>query len=115
MITTFYIHDVVVLRAPLEADKYNPSGASFRDWAHATHAWTGKGWLAPKGSQSENLNDREQDLNYSWLYLPPTANPLATDRVTINGTMYQVYSAAVTAYTPRGLHHYEVRVKEIHG
>lgn len=115
MITKYFIHDVVILRAPLVSDKYNPAGTSLRDWATATHAWTGKGWLAPKGAQSENLNDREQELNFSWLYLPPAAGPVSTDRVTINGTLYQVYSDPITAYTPRGLHHYEVRVKEIYG
>jgi len=115
VITSYYIHAVVILRAPLVPDKYNPAGASLRNWATAAHVWTGKGWLAPKGSQSEDLNDKEQELNYSWLYLPPESSPLATDRVTINGIMYQVYSDPITAYTPRGLHHYEVRVKEIHG
>ena len=114
-IASYYILPVQILRAPLIVDRYNPTSATQRDWAHATVAWTGKGWLAPKGSQSEDMANKEQSLAFSWLFVPPAAAPLATDRVTISGLMYQVYGDPVTANTPRGLHHYEVRVMSVNG
>ncbi len=115
MIETYYILPVQLLRAPLIADRYNPAATTLRDWAHASTVWTGKGWLAPKGSQSEDLDNREQELSFAWLFLPPDATPQATDRATVAGDLYQMFSDPITAYSPQGLHHYEARVIRVYG
>lgn len=112
---SYLILPVTILRAPMVADRYNPSTNTLRDWAHAATAWAGKGWLAPKGSQSEDMSNREQELSYSWLFLPPEAAPLATDRAIVSGDLYQMFSDPITAYTPRGIHHYEARVMRVYG
>lgn len=114
-IRRYYILPVQVLRAPLVTNRYNPTVGAERDWPHAAVAWAGKGWLAPKGSQAEDMADREQSVAFSWLFVPPAAAPLATDRVTISGQMYQVYGDPIAANTPLGLHHYEVRVMSVNG
>lgn len=114
-INTYYVIPIELLRAPLISDRYNPPTATLRDWQHATTIWTGKGWLAPKGSQSEDMDNREQELSFSWLYLPPAAAPQSTDRCTVAGVLYQMFSDPIEAYTPRGLHHYEARVMRVYG
>lgn len=86
-----------------------------RTWADAVVVWSGKGWIAPKGQQTEDLQDREQEISFSWLFLPPESAPLATDRLTISGVLYQVFGDPITANTPKGLHHYEVRIIGVNG
>jgi hypothetical protein len=111
-IQSFFIRQVVVLRAPDNPDRY---GAGQRDWRIPVTAWTGLGWLSPESSQSEDNVNREESRGSMWLYLPVGADILNSDRVTVDGRLFQVTGNAAQCFTPSGEHHLEVRVESVTG
>lgn len=115
MIRRFFIIPATVLRAPLVGDRYNPSGNQLRDWDNAATVWSGKGWLAPKGSQTEDDTNRDQSTSASWFFTPIDCPAAYYDRMIINGQAYMIVGDPITAYRPNGLHHLEIKVEAIVG
>jgi hypothetical protein len=111
-IQAFFVRTVVVLRTTPITDRYHNLA---RDWKNAITVVTTKGWLAPNTSQTENDTDREQAEAQTWLYLAEGIDIQPTDRVTVDGILYQVLGDIADCWTPAGGHHLEVRVKEISG
>lgn len=114
MIEQYYIHTVAVLRAPLTPDPHNPD-RGLRDWSNVTIAWSGTGWLSPEKMWHANSDDREQSEDSSLLFLPPDADIIDTDRVTVDGDLFQVLSFHSAGWTPRALHHIEVPLRRYNG
>jgi hypothetical protein len=114
VIDRFYIHTVQVLRTPITGSRYNPV-ANARDWTAAVVVWTGKGWLAPKGAQAEVMANREETTSNSWVFTTNDCPAVFTDRLLVNGNLFQITGNPITAYRPSGLHHLEIKVEEVNG
>lgn len=113
-INRFYILPLQVIRVTPSASRYNPV-ANLRDWSNAVVVWTGKGWLAPKGSQAEVMANREETTSNSWVFTSKDCPAIFTDRIIVAGSTFQVIGNPITAYSPRGLHHLEIKVEEVTG
>lgn len=114
MIESYYVRAIVVLRAPLTPDPHNPA-KGLRDWSNASIAWSGTGWLAPEKKWHDNNDDREQADDWTLLFLPPDADIIDSDRVTVDGDLFHVQSFHSAGWNPRGLHHIEVPVWRYNG
>ncbi|GAA2516693.1 phage head completion protein [Winogradskya humida] len=93
---------VTRLRAPLVGDGY---GNQERDWDQAVAVEYPAG-VGP-ASSTEDVHDQQRTTTRWRVFLPPTADLEATDRVTWDGTTFEV-DGDVERWKRRGrLHHVE--------
>jgi head-tail adaptor len=102
---------VTIKRAGSTTDRY---GASVKNWNTATTTAT-TGWLSQASSVEVNDLGREGQESLWTLVLPVDTDILGGDRVTIEGTTYEVDGPPNRAWTPRGEHHVEARLKLVQG
>lgn len=104
------VHDVTILTPTDEANRY---GGTDKRWDTATES-TVKGWVAQQ-SRSEVTDGREAQVSGWVLYLDPDATVTGRDRVVWEGTTFEVDGPPNPAWSPRGLHHYEVPLRVVAG
>ena len=49
------------------------------------------------------------------LFMPPTADVKATDRIGFEGRTYAIEGRPALHHTPRGPHHYELELRDVEG
>jgi hypothetical protein len=104
-------HSVTVIRAPLVADG---KGNQRRDWSAATSTTT-PAWVQPVSSDEQNLN-QERVVSRWRIFLPPTADVTATDRLTHGAVTYQVDGEVQTWDSGSGsAHHREAMLLRVVG
>jgi hypothetical protein len=110
-LTRLLVRDVTIRRAGTSTDRY---GASVKDWGAATTTVT-TGWLAQASALEVNDLGREGQESFWTLTLPEGTDILGGDRVTVDSTTYEVDGPPNHAWTPRGEHHVEARLKLVEG
>lgn len=110
MIESLLVHDVTVTHPVVSTDR---NGARREAWSGATTS-TAKGWLH-QTSSSEPIEGRDGELSLWVLYLPAGTDVDAHDRVTVLGLTFEVDAPPLPAWTPRGEHHLEVRLRRMVG
>ena len=104
-------HIVVILRAPLVSDG---KGNQIRDWANPVGA-TAAAWVQPQGTTEQALN-QDRVVSRWRIFIEPTADIVATDRVSWNGLTFQVDGEIQTWDDPRGnAHHREGLLRRVTG
>lgn len=109
-LATLLVHDVTVLTAATVTDRY---GNAAKDWDTATEA-TVKGWVSQR-SASEDRDHREAQVSDWVLFLHPDATVTGHNRIQWEGITFEVDGPANPAWSPRGLHHYEVPLRVVDG
>lgn len=104
------VHDVTILDPASEANRY---GGTEKNWAAATSS-TVKGWVS-QSSRSEVIGDREAQVSSWSLFLHPDATITGKARVIWEGITFEVDGPPNPAWTPRGVHHYEVPLRVVDG
>lgn len=109
-LTRLLVHSVTIRRAGSSTDRY---GATVKDWATATDAVV-DGWVA-QTSALEVTDTREAQVSSWTLYVPEGTDLLGGDRVLWDGITFEVDGPPNRAWTPRGEHHVEARLKLVEG
>ena len=109
-LTNLLVRDVTIITPTVRTDGY---GDSQPNWTGATET-TAPGWLA-QSSSSENRDGRNSTSTTLGLFLPAGTVITAHNRVRIDGVIYEVVGAPVSAWTPRGEHHLEVPLELVAG
>ena len=109
-IDRLFTQDVTLVRAGATTDRY---GGTVKDWATATST-AAKGWVAQR-TASEVLDGREAQVSGWVLFVGPDQDVIGLDRVEWAGQTFEVDGPVLPAYTPRGLHHIEVPLKQVAG
>lgn len=105
---------IIIQRAGPTADRY---GNANIDWAHATST-TAYGWLDTNlRRMAEDDKNRDEVESDGSCFLPGTTDVKGTDRLVINGSVYQVWGEPAPVYRPGwpGVHHIECRIKRYQG
>lgn len=105
------VHDVTIRRPGTTTDRY---GANVKDWSAATDTDV-DGWLAQTSAAEVNDLGREGERSDWTLYVPAGTDIEAGDRVIWGGTTFEVDGPPNRAWTPRGEHHVEARLKVVVG
>lgn len=101
---------VTILTPAAATDRYGNVAA---DWSNASSRQV-MAWVNQTGS-TEDLINRDSTTTVGICYLPPGDPIAATDRIQVNGRTFQVDGQPNTADTPRGVHHIEVRLRDVEG
>lgn len=101
-LTALLVRTVDVITAGTRTDAY---GDTQPNWATATEIIT-SGWLAQQTS-IEDRDGRNATSSTLVLFLPAETAITARSRVRIDGTVYELISEPLAAWTPRGEHHIE--------
>lgn len=104
-------HSVEGLRAPLVTDT---KGNQIRDWANAAVRGPWAGWVQPDRTAELSLNQSRVVSRYR-IFLEPAASVAATDRVRVNGVVYQVDGDIEPWVTPYGVDHHEGALLKVTG
>lgn len=109
-LTGLLVHDVTILTPASVSNRY---GGTDKDWENATETEV-KGWVAQQ-SRTEVIDGREAQVSTWVLFLHPDATIDGTYRVQWEGVTFEVDGPKDPAWTPRGLHHYEVPLRVVSG
>ena len=104
------VRTVTIHHAGTRVDAY---GDTIVDWSTSTDV-TAPGWLAYT-SGIEILDGRAATSTTMSLSLPAGTTIDAADRVTIDGTTYDITAEPMSAWTPRGEHHIEINLAVVNG
>ena len=66
-------------------------------------------------STDEQLNAADTVTVVARAFMPPTTDVKATDRLRFEGREYAIEGRPELHHTPRGPHHYEVRLTDVEG
>lgn len=105
---------VTVLRAPLTTDG---KGNQISDWANATSTTT-PAWLQPVESDAasfEKILNQDRIVSRWRLFLPATADVLATDRITYGADTMFVDGEVQTWSNSVAAHHQEAYLRKVTG
>lgn len=105
------VHDITIRRAGTTEDRY---GATIKDWDNPTDTDV-DGWIAQSSALEVTDLGREGQRSDWTLFLPDGTDIIGGDRVLWSGTTYEVDGPPNRAWTPRGEHHIEARLKLIEG
>lgn len=110
MIETFFIHDVSILRPGTTSGRGSDVVA---DWSTATseQAW---GWVAQL-STDDIRDTRSGDEATHLLQTAATTDVRPGDRIVWGTDIFDIVGRPNAAYTPRGHHHTEVRLRIVEG
>lgn len=109
-LTSLLVHDVTVLTATATTTRYGDTG---KDWTDPLQT-TVKGWVSQR-TQTEDHDQREAQVSDWVLFLHPDESLTGLERVVWEGITFEVEGPANPAWTPRGLHHYEVPLRVVTG
>lgn len=109
-LASLLVHDVSVLTATAVENRY---GGTDLDWSNPTIA-TVKGWVSQRSS-TEDFVDRDAQVDQWILFLHPHATVTHANRVAWEGIVFEVDGRPNPAWSPRGLHHYEVPLRVVAG
>lgn len=104
------IQDVTIIRPGDRTDAYNNS---LPDWNDTTTSST-KGWLHRTASD-EVFGNRDAQVSDWVLFLPVATDIRATDRVTVEGSTFEVHGPPNVLHTKRGAHHIEAALRAVTG
>lgn len=104
------VQSVTVLTASSTTDRY---GNTVVDWTNAASR-TVNGWVAQTGSVEELLG-RDATTTVAVVFLPAGDPITAKDRVVLDGVTYEVDGVPNPANSRRGVHHLQVRLKNVEG
>lgn len=110
MIESLLVRDVTITSPTVTTDR---NGSRQETFTGATPR-SAKGWLH-QTSASEVIEGRDGELSMWVLYLPAGTTIGAHDRVTVSGSTFEVDAPPLPAWTPRGEHHLEVRLRRMVG
>jgi hypothetical protein len=109
-LTSLLVHDVTILTPATTTGRY---GDTEKDWDNATET-TVKGWVSQR-TGTEDHDQREAQVSDWILFLHPDETISGAARVTWEGMTFKVEGPANPAWSPRGLHHYEVPLRVVTG
>lgn len=104
------VHDITILRPGTVEDRYHNAA---KDWAGATSTNV-KGWIS-RTSSGEVNGEREAEVSGWIVYLPVGTDIVGGDRVTWNGTTFEVDGPPNHAWRPQGEHHIEAQLRVVQG
>lgn len=110
-LTALLVHDVSIVRAGSTTDRY---GATIKNWATATTTAT-SGWVTQVSGVEDRTDGREAQVGTWVLYLPVDTDVVGGDRVVWESYTFEVDGPPNRAWTPRGEHHVEARLRLIEG
>lgn len=110
-LASLLVHDVTLLRAGTTTDRY---GADAKDWDTATETDT-QGWVTQTSGVEDRTDGREAQVGSWTLYLAAGEDLLGGDRVVWGTYTFEVDGPPLQAWTPRGEHHVEARLRLVEG
>lgn len=114
-LTSLLVHDVTVLTAGSTTDRY---GATVKDWGNATERDV-RGWVSQREALEDRTDGREAQIQGWILYLPAGDAITGHNRVRWNdptpAVTFEVDGPPDPAWSPRGEHHIEVRLRVVDG
>lgn len=110
-LTSLLVHDITVVRAGAATDRY---GAAEKNWDAATETDI-KGWVTQISGIEDRTDGREAQVGTWVLYALDTADILGGDRVVWGSYTFEVDGPPNRAWTPRGEHHVEARLRLVEG
>lgn len=110
MLSTYLIHTATIITP---GSGVNSVGDPIVDWDTATEKDV-KVWRQPMRS-SEDDDLRQMDKEQVRLFLDPSAEINAVDRVRLDGELFELEGPALMRYTTRGPHHQEARCVAVTG
>jgi hypothetical protein len=105
------VHEVAILRPALGTSRY---GDASKDWVTAVETET-VGWVARRDESEDRAEGREAQVSDWVLYLAATDDIQGGDRVVWGTTTFEVDGPPNRAWTPRGEHHIEARLRLVEG
>lgn len=110
LFTTFLARTVTILTPGSTTDRYNNT---VLDWAAPTSR-NAKAWFAQQ-TASEDHAQRDAQVTEGTATFSADVGLTPSDRVLIDSTTYEVVGQPHIAWTPRGPHHVEVRLRAVAG
>lgn len=111
MIDDYFVRPATRLRA----DLIDTRSGQTRDWDNAAELAM-KGWLSQATAiEDEDTPGRDARITGTVLVLPADTDVLATDRVSIDGQVYDVDGPPNRPWTPDGEHHVLVQLRLVEG
>lgn len=104
------VQTVTVLTASSTTDRY---GNTVDSWTSPTSR-TVSAWVDQTGSV-EDLLGRDATTTVAVVFLPAGDPITAYDRMTVDGVTYAVDGVPNAAYSRRGVHHIQVRLRNVEG
>lgn len=104
------VQTVTVLTASTSTDRY---GNTVDSWANPTSR-TVSAWVTQTGSV-EALLGRDVTTTVAVVFLPAGDPITAYDRMTVGGVTYAVDGVPDAAFSRRGVHHIQVRLRDVEG
>lgn len=105
---------IIVRRAGATKDRY---GNRNQDWSNPVDSQPLEGWLDLKPMKADESDRNRTDATAEGIaYLPAEADVKASDRLVIDGVVYQLHGLPSPIYRPGyGIHHYECRISRAEG
>ena len=106
--------EIIIRRAGATKDRY---GNTNLDWSNPADSDPLPGWLDLTPTKAEEKDKNRTDATSDGIaFLPSDADVRATDRLVIDGVVYQVKGLPSPVYRPGyGIHHFECRINRAEG
>lgn len=109
-LVSLMVRDITILVPGTRTDAY---GDTQLDWTTPVGTLT-QGWLAQQTS-TEVVDGRNTTVSELVLTLPAGTAINARDRVRVDGVVYEIIDEPLAAWTPRGEHHIEAKLRLVTG
>lgn len=105
------VHDITIRRAGATTDRYS---ATIKNWDDSTDTDV-NGWITQSSGLEDHTDGREAQVGSWVLFLPTGTDILGGDRVVWESYTFEVDGPPQRAWTPRGEHHIEARLRIVEG
>jgi hypothetical protein len=110
MIERFFIHDIAIIRPGSKASR---GSGTVADWSTSTST-SGSGWIAQ--ATADDVRDNRTGDESEWVLQTSASTDVRPgDRVGWGSLTFDVVGRPNPAYTPRGEHHTECRLRVVEG
>ena len=110
MIERFFVHDITITRPGSTAGR---GSSTVKDWSTATSE-RATGWVAQR-STDDVRDTRDGDVSEWLLQTAATTDVRPGDRIEWSDLTFDVVGRPTPAWTPRGHHHTECRLRVVEG
>lgn len=102
-------HAVTLTHPTTSTDAYNNTTLTYGGGGASITAWL------QQNTRTEPRSDGRDPLEQTWLLMTNEEDVRGRDRVTFDGTVYEVEGPPEKVYSPAGLHHVEATLRLVTG